>query len=257
MMQKFRMRAGSVNVVSAKLEMGVTPRRKGRLSVCHACAEEGRSTYGSGVRPFTAPASVAADGRETPAVVADLHEPDGDPVAVIVLAHGAGGNRDGAILQAYAEEFCARGLLVVDHTYDHDLLTSLSYDKVVWEITQPYNGSNYVRPPYGATNSTVDSILAKYHKNNCLWNVDPRDWAKSTSRAPLEVPDFKVSPQQAADYIVGNAWGGSTVVVHLQHLGTDPALLKYIDDGLRDRGLSLCRSWGRASNASMPNMYCL
>ena len=47
-----------------------------------------------------------------PAVVADLHEPDGDPVAVIVLAHGAGGNRDGAILQAYAEEFCARGLLV-------------------------------------------------------------------------------------------------------------------------------------------------
>lgn len=112
MMQKFRMRAGSVNVVSAKLEMGVTPRRKGRLSVCHACAEEGRSTYGSGVRPFTAPASVAADGRETPAVVADLHEPDGDPVAVIVLAHGAGGNRDGAILQAYAEEFCARGLLV-------------------------------------------------------------------------------------------------------------------------------------------------
>ncbi len=151
----------------------------------------------------------------------------------------------------------ARGLLVVDHTYDHYLLTSLSYDKIVWEITQPYNGSNYVRPPYGGTNSTVDAILAKYHKNNCLWDVDPRDWAKSTSRAPLEVPDFKVTPQQAADYIIGNAWGGSTAVVHLQHLGTDASLLKYIDDGLRARGLSLCRTWGRATNASMPNMYCL
>ncbi|MBK6887568.1 MAG: polysaccharide deacetylase family protein [Tetrasphaera sp.] len=151
----------------------------------------------------------------------------------------------------------ARGLLVVDHTYDHYLLTQLSYDKVVWEITQPYNGSNYVRPPYGGINSTVESILAKYKKNDCLWNVDPRDWAKSTSRAPLEVPDFKVTPQQAADYIVGNAWGGSTVVVHLNHLGSDASLLRYIDNGLRARGLSLCRNWGRASNASMPNMYCL
>lgn len=64
------------------------------------------------MRPFTAPASVAADGREIPAVVADLHEPDGDPRAVLVLAHGAGGNRDAAILHAYADEFCAHGLLV-------------------------------------------------------------------------------------------------------------------------------------------------
>lgn len=150
-----------------------------------------------------------------------------------------------------------RGLLVVDHTYDHDLLTNMSYDQVVWEITRPYNGSNYVRPPYGAYNSTVETAFAKYKKNNCLWDVDPRDWARSTSKAPLEVPDFKVTPQQAADYIVGNAWGGSTVVVHLQHLGTDASLLKYIDDGLRQRGLRLCRNWPRPTNVLMPNQYCL
>ncbi|GED98443.1 alpha/beta hydrolase family protein [Gordonia crocea] len=47
-----------------------------------------------------------------PDVAADLHEPDDDPWAAIVLAHGAGGNRGAAILRAYADEFCARGMLV-------------------------------------------------------------------------------------------------------------------------------------------------
>ncbi|MFT4201675.1 alpha/beta family hydrolase [Gordonia sp. (in: high G+C Gram-positive bacteria)] len=57
-----------------------------------------------------------------PGVVADLQEPDGEPVAALVLAHGAGGNRDAAILRAYADEFCGRGLLVarIDLPYRQD-----------------------------------------------------------------------------------------------------------------------------------------
>lgn len=55
-------------------------------------------------------------------VVADLQLPDTAPShsgatadrprAVVVLAHGAGGNRDAAILRAYADELCARGCAV-------------------------------------------------------------------------------------------------------------------------------------------------
>nr|WP_212763127.1 alpha/beta fold hydrolase [Gordonia araii] len=42
-----------------------------------------------------------------------MHEPvDQTPRAAVVLAHGAGGNRDAVILRAYADEFCDRGLLV-------------------------------------------------------------------------------------------------------------------------------------------------
>jgi len=47
-----------------------------------------------------------------PGVVADLHEPDSEPLGAAILAHGAGGNRDAVILHAYADEFCRRGLLV-------------------------------------------------------------------------------------------------------------------------------------------------
>ncbi|WLP90181.1 alpha/beta family hydrolase [Gordonia sp. NB41Y] len=53
------------------------------------------------VSPFT------ADG-----VVADVHRPHTDPIGLVVLAHGAGGNRDAKILHAYADEFCGRGFVV-------------------------------------------------------------------------------------------------------------------------------------------------
>ncbi|MCS3879782.1 putative alpha/beta-hydrolase family hydrolase [Gordonia amarae] len=45
-------------------------------------------------------------------VVAEVHRPDGAARGVVVLAHGAGGNRDAAILRAYAEELCSRGAFV-------------------------------------------------------------------------------------------------------------------------------------------------
>ena len=41
-------------------------------------------------------------------------------------------------------------------------------------------------------------------------------------------------PSPAADYIVRNAFPGSTVVVHLNHMGTDPGTLPYINQGLAD-----------------------
>lgn len=51
--------------------------------------------------------SYDADG-----VVAELSRPAGDPRGVVVLAHGAGGNRHAVILRAIAAELCDRGLVV-------------------------------------------------------------------------------------------------------------------------------------------------
>ncbi|SEL23924.1 alpha/beta hydrolase family protein [Rhodococcus maanshanensis] len=42
-----------------------------------------------------------------------LHRPAGDPVGALLLAHGAGGNRDAKMLQRAATEFAERGLLVL------------------------------------------------------------------------------------------------------------------------------------------------
>ncbi|GAB18370.1 hypothetical protein GOEFS_052_00430 [Gordonia effusa NBRC 100432] len=45
-------------------------------------------------------------------VVASVHRPATTALATVVLAHGAGGNRDAAILRAYADEFVSRGVAV-------------------------------------------------------------------------------------------------------------------------------------------------
>ncbi|MFW0791860.1 alpha/beta fold hydrolase [Gordonia sp. CPCC 205333] len=46
-------------------------------------------------------------------VAATVHRPDTDATATVILAHGAGGNRDAAILRAYADEFTSRGVAAV------------------------------------------------------------------------------------------------------------------------------------------------
>lgn len=148
----------------------------------------------------------------------------------------AAGNAD----PAYAR---ANGMLAVDHTYDHHDLTTLSDDAIAWQITRPQVSSNYVRPPYGAYNARVPSVLAQHGKFNCMWNLDPRDWDGKSARS-------------AADYIVRNAFPGSTVVVHLNHMGTDPRTLPYIKQGLAKRGLEMCAPWSKPTTNRMPATYC-
>jgi len=41
------------------------------------------------------------------------HEPDGVPVGIVVLTHGAGGNRDSKLLQQVCDEWARRGWLAV------------------------------------------------------------------------------------------------------------------------------------------------
>jgi predicted alpha/beta-hydrolase family hydrolase len=41
------------------------------------------------------------------------HEPDGAPKGVVVLTHGAGGNRDAVLLQQLCDEWAQRGWLAV------------------------------------------------------------------------------------------------------------------------------------------------
>ncbi|MFC4603385.1 alpha/beta family hydrolase [Rhodococcus kronopolitis] len=42
-----------------------------------------------------------------------LHRPDGEPVAALLLAHGAGGNCEAPLLRRAGDEFADRGLLVL------------------------------------------------------------------------------------------------------------------------------------------------
>ncbi len=138
----------------------------------------------------------------------------------------------------------SKGMPVIEHTYDHPLLTKLSYKQIVKQITHPYINSNYVRPPYGAHNATVRKVLKDKGKYNCLWNLDPKDWAKGST------------PKKAADYIIKYARKGSTVVVHLQHLGKDAKQLGRIKKGLEKRGIKLCAPMKAPTPKKLPSVLC-
>lgn len=136
-----------------------------------------------------------------------------------------------------------KGMLVVDHTWDHKNLTLLSNAGIAWEITRPNINSNFVRPPGGAYNARVSSVFAQYHKYNCLWNEDPRDWDGKSTHA-------------AANYIIANSHPGSTAVVHLNHLGTQPQELVRIQYELKKKGINMCPPWPKSTTNIMPPVYC-
>ncbi|PJK18872.1 alpha/beta hydrolase family protein [Mycolicibacterium goodii] len=47
------------------------------------------------------------------AIAGVAHEPEADPRGVVVLTHGAGGNRDGALLTRICDEWAGRGWLAI------------------------------------------------------------------------------------------------------------------------------------------------
>lgn len=136
-----------------------------------------------------------------------------------------------------------RGMLVIDHGYEHVKFTTLKYKQIAWQVTRPQIDSNYVRPPYGAYNDTVLKVFKNKGKRNCMWNLDPRDWDGKT-------------PEQAAKFIIKNAKKGSTAVVHMNHLGTKPNLLITIKKGLAKRGIKMCKPWTKPTPHKLPPTYC-
>ena len=74
------------------------------------------------------------------------------------------------------------GMKIGNHTWSHPNLTYLSTSSVNWQLNKMEWTLGYrprcVRPPYGATNSRIASIIAARGQRQILWNVDPRDWSR-------------------------------------------------------------------------------
>ena len=74
------------------------------------------------------------------------------------------------------------GMKIGNHTWSHPNLTTLSTSSVNWQLNKMESTLGYrprcVRPPYGATNSRIASIIAARGQRQILWNVDPRDWSR-------------------------------------------------------------------------------
>jgi peptidoglycan-N-acetylglucosamine deacetylase len=74
------------------------------------------------------------------------------------------------------------GNLIGNHTWSHPDLTLLSNTAVTSQLNRMEYALGYrprcVRPPYGATNSRIATIIADRGQRQILWTVDPRDWSR-------------------------------------------------------------------------------
>lgn len=125
----------------------------------------------------------------------------------------------------------AGGHTVGNHTASHRELNKLSPSDVDGEIKagaaaiKAATGENprWMRPPYGATNGTVDAAAKANGQAQALWSVDTVDWKDRNS-------------EHVCEAAVSGAQPGSIVLMHDIHATTVGAA-DCVIDGLRAKGL--------------------
>ncbi|HBU81640.1 MULTISPECIES: polysaccharide deacetylase family protein [Paenibacillus] len=136
----------------------------------------------------------------------------------------------------------AAGMWIGNHSYTHPDMTTLSSSQMSSEITrtqqtiQSITGSSpkFFRPPYGATNATLKSVLSQNGLTEVLWNVDSQDW-NGASTAQIVAA-------------INRMQNGDVILMHDQYQTTLQAIPQ-IAQNLKSRGLCsgmISSSTGRA-----------
>lgn len=115
-----------------------------------------------------------------------------------------------------AKDVLARGHEVGNHTWNHPVLTKLSVEQVSKEyastasaITQAIGqGPTVFRPPYGATNDTINGQIPV---PVVLWSIDTMDWKHRNA-------------QQLLPYVQNNLHNNAIVLMHDIHQSTADGL---------------------------------
>lgn len=123
------------------------------------------------------------------------------------------------------------GHAVGNHTYNHPDLTTLGADGVRNELKQGNQAianatgghtPTMLRPPYGATNPTVNNTAADFGMANIIWSVDTRDWQDRDSAL-------------VCNRAVTNASDGAVILLHDLH-ATSVDAMPCILDSLSSQG---------------------
>ncbi|WP_017689004.1 polysaccharide deacetylase family protein [Paenibacillus sp. PAMC 26794] len=124
----------------------------------------------------------------------------------------------------------AAGMWIGNHSYTHPNMTTLNSSQMSSEITrtqqtiQSITGSSpkLFRPPYGATNATLKSVVSQNGLTEVLWNVDSQDWnGASAAQIVAAVNTMK---------------SGDVILMHDQYQTTLQAIPQ-IAQNLKNRGL--------------------
>ena len=99
------------------------------------------------------------------------------------------------------------GHLLANHTWSHQNLTQLSRAKVKSQLTRTQSvlgryKSACMRPPYGATNTSVRRWTKELGLKTVLWDIDTRDWENSQTATRIY------------NRVIRNVHNGSNVLMH-------------------------------------------
>ncbi len=99
------------------------------------------------------------------------------------------------------------GHLLANHTWSHPKLTHLTRAEVKSQLTRTQRAlgrykSACMRPPYGATNTSVRRWTKEVGLKTVLWDIDARDWENSQTSTAIY------------NRVIRNVRDGSTVLMH-------------------------------------------
>src|SRR3954470_15784107 len=124
----------------------------------------------------------------------------------------------------------AAGMWVGNHSYTHPHLTQQSQAQIDSELSRTQQAiaaagggtPRLFRPPYGETNSTLQSVEAKYGLTQIIWDVDSQDWNGASVDAIVQANARLTNGQ----VILMHEWPANTL-----------AAIPRIAQGLAARGL--------------------
>mgnify|MGYP000964318717 CR=1 FL=1 len=131
------------------------------------------------------------------------------------------------VVREYLTRPCAE---IANHTWSHPQLSKISPDAVASEIEKTSRAimdcgcakPTLVRPPYGATNATVNELIRSKGYVPVLWDIDTNDWRKR-------------SAAQISEQILREAHDGAIVLMH-DRFESDLVALETVIDDLQGRG---------------------
>jgi peptidoglycan/xylan/chitin deacetylase (PgdA/CDA1 family) len=117
----------------------------------------------------------------------------------------------------------AEGHIVGNHSYDHHLFTSLSRQKIEWEVDsttkliEDITGQkvSLIRLPYGRTNKIVNNILKNRNLASIKWQIDPREWEKDPKTHRTKTADQVINDIMAQYHQLHNEQGMSHMILLL------------------------------------------
>ncbi|QIK72355.1 polysaccharide deacetylase family protein [Propioniciclava coleopterorum] len=126
------------------------------------------------------------------------------------------------------------GMFVYSHSVNHPQLTKISDAAILKQLKPPAVQGTWLRPPYGAANAHVASVVASAGMKIWLWDFDTEDW--------------RGKPQdQLVSEVVQYSEPGDTVLMHMQWHGFNADAVAKMKQGLAARGIELCGLNGPAT----------